>query len=261
MGFSEEESKAAVEKLGIVLATYNEAGNLPRLVESLEELELTPKPQIFVVDDNSPDGTSRVAGSLASRFGNITLITRPGKQGLGSAIRAGMESALAQGCNLIMTMDADLSHDPEDVPRLLAEAGEDGVDLVLASASSEGGRSSHWGWWRRSKSLVANRLCRWFLDLPSGATTNFKVYKRRGAELVLAESRARDYEVQPESVLIVRRHRLRISTLPITFTGRTEGKSKLGMVHNLRWVVFFLGAVLSVRLGMGRFARVGTKST
>ena len=249
-----------MEKLGIVLATYNEAGNLPRLIESLEGLELTPKPQIFVVDDNSPDGTSRVAGSLASRFGNITLITRPGKQGLGSAVRAGMESALAQGCNLILTMDADLSHDPEDVPRLLAEVGEHGVDLVLASASSEGGRSSHWGWWRRSKSLVANRLCRWFLDLPSGATTNFKVYKRRGAELVLAESRARDYEVQPESVLIARRHRLRISTLPITFTGRTEGKSKLGMVHNLRWVVFFLGAVLSVRLGMGRFARVGTKS-
>ncbi|MCE2463507.1 MAG: glycosyltransferase [Dehalococcoidia bacterium] len=106
-------------KLGIVLATYNEAGNLPVLVETLEELLASADFRVFVVDDNSPDGTSEVAKGLASRYGNISLITRPGKLGLGSALRDGMSAALADGCAYVLTMDADLSHAPQDVPRLL----------------------------------------------------------------------------------------------------------------------------------------------
>ena len=246
-----------MDKLGIVLATYNEANNLPTLIEDLESLELPQlELHIFVVDDNSPDGTSSVAERLASRFGNITVITRPGKAGLGSAVRAGMESALAQGCTQVMTIDADLSHDPKDVPRLLSTLAGDDVDLVLASCFAKGGASEGWTLSRWSRSWLANQLCYWLLGVPVGSTTNFKVYKRRGAQVVVRECRARDYEIQPETVLIVRRHRLRIETIPITFTGRVEGKSKLGMVQNLRWGLFLLRAAVSVRLGVGRFARV-----
>lgn len=251
-----------MDKLGIVLATYNEALNLPPLIESLQGLDLPEtESHIFVVDDNSPDGTSQVAETLASRFGNISVITRHGKGGLGSAVLVGMESALAQGCTHVMTMDADLSHDPEDVTRLLTTMAEHHADLVLASCFVKGGTSKGWTLSRWSRSWVANQICYWLLGVPVGATSNFKVFKRHGAQMVVREGRARDYEIQPESVLIARRHRMRIATIPITFTGRVEGKSKLGTAQNLRWALFLLRALVSVRLGIGRFARVPLTST
>ena len=245
-----------MEKLGIVLATYNEAGNLPRLVEKLEALALPLDLRIFVVDDNSPDGTSSVAEGLASRYGNISLITRPGKLGLGSAIRDGLAEALAQGSDCILTMDADLSHDPQDVPRLLEAAVGEDVELVQASRYVKGGGVAEWGLWRRSKSHLANMLCRWLLGSPREATTNFRVYSRRVAQLVVEESRARDYEFQPECLLIAMGHGLPIVEVPIVFTGRAEGKSKLGMAQNVRWLLFFVGAVFSYRLRIGRYSRV-----
>ena len=244
-------------KLGIVLATYNEANSLPRLIERLEGLSLSLELRILVVDDNSPDGTSGIAEQLASRYGNISVITRPGKLGLGSALRDGMRAALADGCSLILNMDADLSHSPEDVPRLLAAAETAGVDLVQASRYAKGGRTEGLGW-RRLQGRLANLLCRWLLGSPREATTNFRIFSRKSAELVVAESRGRDFEFQPECILIAMRHGLRIEEVPITFTGRGEGKSKLRITHYTKWAAFFIGAFVSVRLGIGRFARVGS---
>ena len=126
--------------LGIVLATYNEAENLPQVIESLEGLRLPPELRIFVIDDNSPDGTSSIASRLASKYGNISVITRPAKLGLGSALREGMKAAMAERCTHILTMDADLSHNPDDVPRLLAAAQMGDVDLVQASRYMKGWR-------------------------------------------------------------------------------------------------------------------------
>ncbi len=245
-----------MQKLGIVIATYNEAGNLPRLVEALEGLVLTMELRIFVVDDSSPDGTSAVAEALVSQYGNISLITRPGKLGLGSAIRSGLAEALSEGRDYLLTMDADLSHDPQDVPRLLEAAVGEDVELVQASRYMKGGGVAEWGWWRRSKSELANLLCRWLLGSPREATTNFRVYSRRAAQMVVEESRARDYEFQPECLLIAMRHGLRIVEVPIIFTGRAEGKSKLGMVQNVRWLWFFVGALFFYRLRIGRYSRV-----
>ena len=242
-------------KLGIVLATYNEAGNLPVLVEALEEHLPSTDFRVFVVDDNSPDGTSDVARRLASRCGNISLITRPGKLGLGSALRDGMSAALADGCAYILTMDADLSHDPQDVPRLLELAESGGADLVQGSRYVAGGGTVNWGLGPRLRSRVANLLCRWLLGSPHESTTNFRIYNLRSAHLAVEESRARDFEFQPECVLIAMRHGLRIVEAPITFTARAEGKSKLGMAQNVRWLLFFLQAFLSYRLGLGRFSR------
>ncbi len=242
-------------KLGIVLATYNEAGNLPALIESLGELLPPTDFRVFVVDDNSPDGTSDVARRLASQYGNISLITRPGKLGLGSALRDGMSAALAEGCAYVLTMDADLSHGPQDVPRLLEMAESDGADLVQASRYVAGGGTVNWGWRPRLRSRVANLLCRWFLGSPHESTTNFRVYNRLSAQLVVKESRARDFEFQPECILIAMRHGLRIVEAPFTFTARTEGKSKLGPVQNVRWLLFFLGAFFTYKLRIGRFSR------
>ena len=235
-------------KLGIVLATYNEAANLPVLVESLEGLLASADFRVFVVDDNSPDGTAEVARGLAARYGNISLITRPGKLGLGSALRDGMSAALAEGCAYVLTMDADLSHNPRNVPRLLelAESGE--ADLVQGSRYVAGGGTVGWGWGPRLRSRVANLLCRWFLGSPRESTTNFRIYNVQSARLAVEESRARDFEFQPECVLIAMRHGLRIVEAPITFTARAEGKSKLGMAQNVRWLMFFVGALFAYRL-------------
>ena len=101
-------------ELAVILATYNEADNLERLVEALESLATDL--QLVVVDDNSPDGTGLIAQQLSTRFGNITLVNRPAKLGLGSALQSGLAVALNAGAQYVITMDADLSHDPADVP-------------------------------------------------------------------------------------------------------------------------------------------------
>ena len=242
--------------LGIVLATYNEAENLPRVIERLEGLCLPTGLRIVVVDDNSPDGTSGIASHLASEYGNVFVMTRPAKLGLGSAIRDGMKAAMAEGCTYILTMDADLSHNPDDVPRLLAAAQTGDVELVQASRYIKGGGTAEWGWWRCLQSHLANHLFRWLLGAPCESTTNFRIYNRRSAEVVVSEARGRDFEFQPECILLAMRHGLRILEVPILFVGRSEGKSKLGLTQNIRWLLFAIGAIVSFRLRIGRFSRI-----
>ena len=248
-------------KLAIVLATYNEAGNLPRLIEILEELSLPLDVGIYVVDDNSPDGTGDAARRLNSRYGNISVLTRPRRLGLGSALRDGMKRALVEDFSYILTMDADLSHSPRDVPSLVATAFTEDADLVQASRYVQGGGTTHLGWRRRLQSRIANFLFRWLLGGPHEATTNFRVYSRRCAGLVVSESRGRDFEFQPECILIAMSHGLRIVEVPITFTGRTEGKSKLGPVQILKWLLFVSTILIPFKLRMGRFSRIEPIST
>ena len=239
-----------MEKLGIVLATYNEALNLPSLIKALEKLPLSQDLHIFVVDDNSPDGTSEVATTLASQYGNISLITRPRKRGLGSALRDGMKAALEHNCSHIATMDADLSHNPLTLPTLLEAAKLDGVDLVQGSRYINGGSFVGLGPVRSFQSRLANLLCHWLFGLPRDSTSNFRVYSARTAELVISSSKSNDYDFQPEAALIALSHGLRIVEVPIVFTSRAAGASKLGLVQNLKWALFFLKAIFTAR---GRF--------
>ena len=215
-------------KLGIVLPTYNEAGNLPPLVERLEGLTLPVDFHLFVVDDNSPDGTSKVAQELAARYGNISVITRAGKLGLGSALRDGIRAALDEGCEYILTMDSDLSHDPKDVPRLMEATSRNGVDFVQASRYIQGGRVVGWDWRSRFKSRLANMLCRWLLGCPMESTTNFRVYNREIAELVVRESKGNDFEFQPECILIAKQHGYRILEVPIVLYWPGRGQKQVG---------------------------------
>ena len=244
-----------VDNLGLVLATYNEAGNLPILVERLTGLNLPLKLHIYIVDDNSPDGTSSVADRLASQYGNISLITRPRKLGLGSALRDGLSAALVDGRTHIITMDADLSHDPQDVPRLIETSISGGADVVQASRYVIGGGTVRWRWRRHVQSRVANLLWRTLLGSPRDSTTNFRVFNKHAAELVVQESIGRDFEFMPECILIAMSHGLRIVEVPITFTGRAAGESKLGLTQNIRWLWFLIGTTIAFRLRIGRFSR------
>ena len=239
--------------LGIVLATYNEAGNLPSLVAKLEDI--LDEFHLVVVDDSSPDGTSAVGLKLAERYGNIDVITRPGRQGLGTALGQGIDRALALGCDYVMTMDADHSHRPEDAVRLLRAAYQGTADLVLGSRHVSGAGASGWTLMSRLQSRLGNSMYRLFLGTPRDVTNNFRVLTRRCAELVATEARSSGFDFCPESVLIAMRHNLRIEEIPITFASRGDGISKRDAKQYVRNLGLLSSAFISFRLRVGRFVR------
>jgi len=136
-------------ELAVILATYNEAENLR------EDL------QLVVVDDASPDGTDLIAQQLSSRFGNIAIVNRPAKLGLGSALQCGLAVALNAGTHYVLTMDADFSHDPADVPRMLEAIKTGRADMVQGSRYAQGGCAQGWNGKRRLLSRAANLVYQW----------------------------------------------------------------------------------------------------
>jgi dolichol-phosphate mannosyltransferase len=249
----ERNKEVRLSELVIVLATYNEASNLPTLVVALEGLGLDL--DLLVVDDNSPDGTQQVAQQLSTTFGNISVISRPGKLGLGSALCDGMRAALATEARYIMTMDADCSHDPLDVPRLLNTMRRGEADLVQGSRYIRGGGCKGWGPRRWLLSRMANLFYHWCAGAPHESTTNFRVFSRRAASIVLAKARSRDYEFMPEAALLVLAAGLRVREIPIVFTDRVRGQSKLGRRQVVKAVMSCISTSLQYRLHLGRFVR------
>ena len=240
-------------ELAIVLAVYNEAENLPVLVDALEGLDESL--EIIVVDDSSPDGTGCLARRLSDRYGNLTLVQRPAKLGLGSALRDGMAAALAGDACCILTMDGDLSHDPADVPRLLEAMRGERADLVQGSRYMPGGGIRNWSLGRRMLSRGANLLFHWGTGGPRESTTNFRVLSRRAASVVLDRARGSGYEFVPEVMLLALASGLRVVEVPITFTDRERGKSKLGKAQAMGHILHSLGGIAQYRLGLGRFSR------
>lgn len=234
--------------LTIVLPTYNEAQNLPLMVRALFALPLRERLRILIVDDNSPDGTGRIADELAQAHpGTVTVLHRRHKEGLGPAYVAGFTQALADGADLILQMDCDFSHRPGDIPALLA-AAED-ADVVIGSRFCPGGGVDRaWGASRKLLSRFANSVyVRTTLGLPiHDATGGFRLWRR---EALLDIDPARrvtlsGYGFQVEMALLAHRLGRRIKEVPIYFPDRTRGDSKMSMtimteaalqVPRLRW--------------------------
>jgi len=209
----------------IVIPTYNERDNIGKLItrifsNGVENLE------IIVVDDSSPDGTANVVKSLQAQY-PVSLIERKGKFGLGSAYIAGFRRALDIGATHIFEMDADFSHDPDDIP-LLYKTGND-YDLVIGSRKIEGGRIIGWGWIRKFMSNGAMWLSRTLLGLKAkDVTSGFRCYKRRVLESIkLNEIRSNGYAFQEEMLYRTQKAGFLISEVPVSFIDRQEGKSKL----------------------------------
>ena len=242
-------------EIGLVLPTYNEAENLPGLVDRLQALPLPGDLWTVVVDDDSPDGTADVVRHLASRYPGISLLSRQGVRGLGSAIRDGLRSCLEEGCRYIVTMDADGSHDPTELTDLLHAATSQEADLVTGSRYISGGRVKDWEWRRRLQSRLANLMTRYLLGTPRESTTNYRVYGQSAARIVVERSTANHYEFQVESMLLAISQRLKVVEVPITFIGRTEGESKLGLSQVLKWGTFFLSELAPFHLRKGKYAR------
>ena len=213
----------------VVVPTYNEALTLPRVVDRLLAAAGSADDDIslLIVDDNSPDGTGRIADELAAQHDCIEVLHRPGKSGLGPAYRAGFAWGLERGFDALCEMDADLSHDPADVPRLLAALR--GADLVIGSRYVPGGGVVDWPRHRLALSRGGNRYVQLMTGMPvSDATAGFRAFRRTVLEeLDLDTVRSDGYSFQLEMALRTWRVGFRIVEVPITFVERTEGASKI----------------------------------
>jgi dolichol-phosphate mannosyltransferase len=207
----------------VCLPTYNERENVERMVRALHALGVG----VLVIDDGSPDGTGEIADGLARELDGVSVLHRPRKEGLGPAYLAGFRRALADGAELILEMDCDFSHDPADVPRLLA-AAED-VDLVLASRYVEGGGTENWGLLRRLISRGGSLYAQILLGLPvRDLTGGFKCYRRAVLEAIpLDEIHSKGYAFQIETTYRAKRKGFSVLEIPITFVDRVEGGSKM----------------------------------
>lgn len=217
---------ASLPPVVVVVPTYNERENVQRLLPQL--LALGPSVGVVVVDDNSPDGTGAVLDRYAvANPGRVTVLHRSQKQGIGPAYIAGFAHALAGNAPLIAQMDADLSHDPADLLRLVAAAGA--ADLVLGSRYAPGGSTEGWPLARRLISRLGGRYARAVLDVPiADLTGGFKVYRRRVLEEIgLAGLRSDGYVFQIETTYRAVRRGFTVVEVPIRFTDRVAGKSKL----------------------------------
>ena len=215
----------------LIVPTYNEVENLEALVQAAGKALNKASPEdfvILVVDDNSPDGTGALADRLAAARDELRVLHRPVKAGLGPAYLAGFAEALAGGAAYVMEMDADFSHDPEDLGRLVA-AARDGADLVLGSRYVPGGGVTDWGAVRRLVSRGGSLYARVMLHLPQrDLTGGFKCFRRATLESIdLGSVRSKGYAFQIELTYRAARRGLRVVEVPIVFRERRVGQSKM----------------------------------
>ena len=211
----------------VVLPTYDERDNLQPMVAAM--LEAVPQARVLVVDDNSPDGTGELADQLAGADARVSVLHRAAKQGLGAAYREGFRWVLAQpDVAAVVQMDCDFSHDPRDLPRLLAPLA-DGADLVLGTRYMPGGGTPGWGLLRRAVSRGGTSFARTVLLLPyRDLTGGFKAWRRDLlAAIRLRTVDTQGYGFQVEMTWWAHRRGARIVQVPIVFRERTVGKSKM----------------------------------
>jgi dolichol-phosphate mannosyltransferase len=212
----------------VVLPTYDEAVNIADVLAQLRAA--APDVDVLVVDDSSPDGTADVAKATAAELGQIDVEVRARKDGLGNAYRHGFRIGIDRGYEVLMQMDADLSHDPESVPALLA-AIDAGADTVIGSRYVPGGSIPHWPWYRRAMSRYGNLYACAVLGMTvHDATSGFRAY-RVGAlqDIDVFSTRAKGYGFQIETAYRVSRSGRELAEVPITFTDRVRGYSKMSL--------------------------------
>jgi dolichol-phosphate mannosyltransferase len=212
--------------LVVCLPTYNERENLEAMVSALGDV-LPDGGRILVIDDNSPDGTGEIADRLAAERDDVDVLHRERKEGLGPAYLAGFRRALELGADLVAEMDCDFSHDPADLPRLVAAA--EGADLVLGSRYVPGGGTKNWGLVRRLISRGGSLYAQVILGLGiRDLTGGFKVYRRAVLETIDLEAiHSRGYAFQIETTYRARRAGFRVVEVPIVFVDREVGGSKM----------------------------------
>lgn len=227
-------------RVTVALPTYNELENLPHIAPEI----VAHGYQLLVIDDNSPDGTGRLADSLATDVPEISVLHRGAKEGLGPAYAAGFDRALADGADIVIEMDADFSHDPADLPRLVA-AVDEGADLAIGSRYVAGGSTPDWPLVRQLISRGGNLYARTMLGIPiRDATSGFRAYSASAlARVPYREAEASGYGFQVEMAWRAHRAGLEVTEVPIAFRDRARGTSKMGLpiVVEAMWLVTLWG--------------------
>jgi dolichol-phosphate mannosyltransferase len=240
----------SLEPVLVLIPTYNEADNIESVVERL--LAAVPAASVLILDDNSPDGTGQIADALARGDSRVQVAHRPGKQGLGHAYLAGFSWGLARGYNVLVEMDADGSHQPEQLPALLSALAD--ADLVLGSRWVPGGRVLNWPRSRQLLSRGGTRYARAALGLPLfDATGGYRAFRRSTLEgLDLDSVHSEGYCFQVEMAWRACQRGYRVVEVPITFVERTRGASKMSraIVLEALWRITAWG--VADRLHRGR---------
>jgi dolichol-phosphate mannosyltransferase len=210
----------------VVIPTYDEAENIAEVLHRVRVA--LPRADILVVDDGSPDGTADLADALGAELGRISVLRRSGKEGLGAAYRAGFAFGLTHGYDVLVEMDADLSHDPAALPRLVG-ALDGGADLAIGSRYVEGAAIPDWSARRRALSRYGNRYAGFVLDVSiHDLTSGYRAYRADALRAVHAETtRSTGYAFQIELAARIARSGLTVVEVPIEFNDRTAGASKM----------------------------------
>ena len=218
-------------RVAIILPTYCEAENISELINAIENLQLDSS--ILVIDDSSPDATENIVENLREKYSNILLMKRPQKMGLGTAITDGFRYLLSlpEPPKYIITMDADFSHAPKDIPRLLALT-EDGSDLVIGSRYCNEGKVKGWKLTRILISKVANKITGRVIHLQlNDFTSGFRCYSKGYLTKALPQLHCETYEIQIETLRQAKLQNSKIGEIPIVFENRKKGKSKLSLTE------------------------------
>ncbi len=214
-------------EIGIILPTYCEAANIEKLICEIESLNLNTS--ILVIDDSSPDGTVQIVRKLQKKYSNILILERPCKKGLGTAITEGFKTLLSlkHPPKYVVTMDADFSHNPRDIPRLV-QLAKKGYDLIIGGRYCAGGRTERWGPMRVLISRVANMFAWTVLGarIPD-CTSGLRCYSSRLLQGIVNNLHSETYEIQIETVRQAIKRGFHVAEIPITFANRKSGKSKL----------------------------------
>lgn len=231
-------------RIGVILPTYCEAQNIEKIIAEIKDLSIDAC--ILVIDDSSPDGTRTVVEKLQKKFPNLLLFVRPQKSGLGSAITDGFKTfmALKKVPEYIVTMDADYSHNPKDIPRLVANMNS-GCDLVIGSRYCKGGRIQGWPLGRKIISRSANALARSVLGLQlQDCTSGFRCYSTSFLKQTIGYLHSQTYDIQIETVKQAHSKGFKIAEVPVLFVNRKKGKSKLTLFEIENYVSYIFKTLL-----------------
>jgi len=239
-----EGNREVNSKVGVILPTYCEAENIQRIVAEIEELPLNIS--ILVIDDSSPDGTADATRKLQHKYHNILLLVRPKKSGLGSAITDGFRTflSLPHVPDFVVTMDADYSHNPEDMPRLVSSM-ENGYDLTIGSRYVKGGKTEGWPLSRKIISRGANTIARGILGLKlHDCTSGYRCYSTKFLTNTIGFLHSQTYDIQIETVKQAHMQRVKTREIPILFVNRKQGKSKLNLREIENYVSYIFKTVI-----------------
>ncbi len=233
-------------EIGVLLPTYREAENISKLIDDIESLKLNST--ILVIDDSSPDKTAELVQDKQNKYGNILLCIRPEKSGLGTAITDGFKFFLNLKLppKYIFTMDADYSHNPKDIPRLLSTMTENDCGIVVGSRYIKGGHITNWPFTRKIISRTANFVAKISLGLkPHDCTSGFRCYSTKFLSVIIDNLHSHTYEIQIETIRQAHLKNFNVKETPVLFVNRKNGKSKLSLTEIRSYIFYTLKALFS----------------